>query len=81
MSKLLVETLRPAAEAKFLSVDIDADPSPGVASGDPVRLQQVVGLAIVRHLVELHGGSVHAESAGAGHGATFRVRLPVKPLH
>ena len=40
-----------------------------------------LGLAIVRHLVELHGGSVLAESAGAGRGATFRVRLPVKPLH
>ena len=143
-----VETLRPAAEAKFIRVDTDADPSLGVVSGDPVRLQQVVwnllsnaikftpgggrvtirlrrvdgsvdllvsdtgigispaflphvferfrqeeaattrrygglglGLAIVRHLVELHGGSVLAESAGEGRGATFRVRLPVKPLH
>ena len=36
-----------------------------------------LGLAIVRHLVELHGGSVHAYSAGEGHGATFTVRLPV----
>jgi signal transduction histidine kinase len=36
-----------------------------------------LGLAIVRHLVELHGGSVSAESAGIGRGATFRVRLPV----
>jgi signal transduction histidine kinase len=35
-----------------------------------------LGLAIVRHLVELHGGSVRAESAGAGQGATFTVRLP-----
>ena len=35
-----------------------------------------LGLAIVRHLVELHGGSVTAESAGEGRGATFRVRLP-----
>jgi signal transduction histidine kinase len=143
-----VETLRPAAEAKFLSVDVDAEPAIGVVSGDPIRLQQVVwnllsnaikftpgggrvsirlrrvdgsvdllvsdtgigispgflphvferfrqeeagttrrygglglGLAIVRHLVELHGGSVLAESAGEGRGATFRVRLPVKPLH
>jgi PAS domain S-box-containing protein len=36
-----------------------------------------LGLAIVRHLVELHGGTVHAESAGAGQGATFIVRLPM----
>jgi PAS domain S-box-containing protein len=35
-----------------------------------------IGLAIVRHLVELHGGSVTAESAGEGQGATFRVKLP-----
>ena len=37
-----------------------------------------LGLAIVRHLVELHGGTVTAESAGAGHGATFRIALPIK---
>jgi signal transduction histidine kinase len=36
-----------------------------------------LGLAIVRHLVELHGGTVTAESAGEGQGATFRVRLPL----
>jgi PAS domain S-box-containing protein len=36
-----------------------------------------LGLAIVRHLVEIHGGSVQAESAGADRGATFKVRLPV----
>jgi PAS domain S-box-containing protein len=36
-----------------------------------------LGLAIVRHLVELHGGSVSAESDGPGHGSTFRVWIPV----
>jgi PAS domain S-box-containing protein len=35
-----------------------------------------LGLAIVRHLVELHGGRVRAESEGQGHGATFIVELP-----
>jgi CheY-like chemotaxis protein/two-component sensor histidine kinase len=36
-----------------------------------------LGLAIVRHLVELHGGTVSAESGGPGAGTTVRVRLPV----
>lgn len=40
-----------------------------------------LGLAIVRHLVELHGGSVRAESAGAGQGSTFTVLLPVAPVY
>ena len=35
-----------------------------------------LGLAIVRHLVELHGGTVRATSAGEGRGATFVVTLP-----
>jgi PAS domain S-box-containing protein len=39
-----------------------------------------LGLAIVRHLVELHGGSVSATSEGENQGATFRVRLPFAAL-
>jgi signal transduction histidine kinase/ActR/RegA family two-component response regulator len=35
-----------------------------------------LGLAIVRHIVELHGGTVMAESPGEGEGATFTVKLP-----
>ena len=36
-----------------------------------------LGLAIVRHLVELHGGTVHADSPGERQGATFSVQLPL----
>ncbi len=36
-----------------------------------------LGLALVRHFVELHGGTVAAESAGVGAGATFIVQLPL----
>lgn len=39
-----------------------------------------LGLAIVRHLVELHGGSVRAESEGPGRGATFVVEIPISPI-
>ena len=40
-----------------------------------------LGLAIVRHLIELHGGSVYAESPGEGCGAIFTVRLPLVIRH
>jgi two-component system CheB/CheR fusion protein len=49
-----------------------------------------LGLSIVRNLVDLHGGTIRAESGGSGQGATFTVRLPVaailpvpagRPLH
>lgn len=36
-----------------------------------------LGLAIVRHLVELHKGTIFAQSLGSGQGATFTVRLPL----
>ena len=36
-----------------------------------------IGLALVRHLVELHGGAVEARSGGEGSGSTFAIRLPV----
>jgi PAS domain S-box-containing protein len=39
-----------------------------------------LGLAIVRHLAELHGGSVSAHSDGEGRGARFSVQLPIRPL-
>lgn len=39
-----------------------------------------LGLAIVRQLVELHGGTVYAESLGEGQGATFTIKLPLMPV-
>jgi CheY-like chemotaxis protein len=36
-----------------------------------------LGLAIVRHLVELHGGTAHVDSEGEGKGSTFTIRLPL----
>jgi PAS domain S-box-containing protein len=40
-----------------------------------------LGLSIVRHLVELHGGTVRADSEGEGKGSTFTVTLPVAPVY
>jgi signal transduction histidine kinase len=38
-----------------------------------------LGLSIAKHLVELHGGTIDAASAGDGQGATFTVRIPAMP--
>ncbi|MCL1467857.1 response regulator [Argonema galeatum] len=140
----VLDTVRPAAEAKGIQLESVCDPKAGLVGGDSDRLQQVIwnllsnaikftpnrgrvevrlervnsdveikvtdtgkgispdfvpyvfdrfrqadssmtrrynglgiGLAIVRHLVELHGGTVHAHSEGEDLGATFIVRLPI----
>src|SRR4029078_3779768 len=38
-----------------------------------------LGLAVVKHLVELHGGPLHASSEGPGHGSSFTVAIPAVP--
>jgi len=142
-----IESLRPAAEAKRITVDVSLDAASDPITADPDRLQQVawnllsnaikftptggrvtvrltsdgdqlqlevsdtglgftpevaahlferfrqgdssptrqhaglgLGLGIVRHVVELHGGTVTAASAGEHSGATFDVRIPLQPL-
>ncbi|MBD2255972.1 hybrid sensor histidine kinase/response regulator [Pseudanabaena sp. FACHB-2040] len=40
-----------------------------------------LGLAIVRHLIEIHGGTVRADSDGEGQGATFTLKLPLAPTY
>jgi PAS domain S-box-containing protein len=139
-----IETIRPAAEAKEIRLQVLLDPIASPMAGDPDRLRQVfwnllsnavkfspkdgriqihsqridshveiiisdtgigiepeflpfvfdrfrqgdsgpnrqspglgLGLAIVRSLVELHGGTVGVESKGKGLGASFSVRLPI----
>jgi PAS domain S-box-containing protein len=141
----VVESLRPAIEAREIHLEIDLQADAGAVSVDPARLQQIVwnllsnavkftprrgrirmalrrqrshielsvsdtgegigaeflpfvfdpfrqedasikrrhgglglGLAIVRHLAELHGGSVSAHSDGEGRGSRFSVELPIR---
>jgi signal transduction histidine kinase/ActR/RegA family two-component response regulator len=141
-----LEVLTPAIEAKGLKLRTTIDREPGMVSGDPARLHQVIwnlvnnaikftprggeinvilkrvgsqievivkdtgqgfkpdlmphlferfrqgdvnanrahgglglGLTIVKHLVEMHGGTVSAYSAGPDRGATFTVVLPINP--
>ena len=143
-----LEAIRPAADAKQITIAVEREPYATVVTGDADRLQQVfwnllsnavkftprkgrvdvkisrldsqlgitvtdtgagikpdflpfifdrftqadtttarrhaglgLGLAIVRHIVELHGGIISAESAGVGKGASFHISLPVRVLH
>ena len=57
---------------KVFDLFVQVDPNIGSALGG-----LGVGLALVRRVVELHGGSVHARSEGEGQGSEFVVRLPL----
>lgn len=52
----------------------------GDSSSTKAKAGLGLGLSIVRHLVELHGGTVQAASPGEGQGSTFTVRLPLRDL-
>lgn len=74
--ELIVSDTGIGIKASFLPYVFDAFRQADSSSTRPHK-GLGLGLDIVRRLVELHGGTVHAESAGEGRGATFRVRLPV----
>jgi two-component system sensor histidine kinase BaeS len=85
--------IRARHDGSFVSVDV-VDTGSGIAAAhvahvfdrfyraDGARSRTTggagLGLAIVRHLVIAHGGTVSAASDGLGHGATFTVRLPAR---
>jgi CheY-like chemotaxis protein len=142
----VLDTVRPALDAKRISIAVELDPRAGAVRGDADRLQQVVwnllsnaikftpaggrvgirlaradgaveiqvsdsgagiqpeflpyvfdrfrqadsattrshgglglGLSIARHLVELHGGTIAADSEGPGRGSVFTITVPAEP--
>jgi PAS domain S-box-containing protein len=84
--------IRVSQDKRYVEIEV-IDTGPGIspeflphvferfrqADGSTTRTHQGLGLglAIVRHLVELHGGVINAENMGSGFGAAFTVKLPL----
>jgi signal transduction histidine kinase len=82
--------LSAAADGKVVVFTV-RDTGDGIAAGDVDRIFERfyksdhsradggsgLGLSIAKHIVEAHGGAIHAASAGPGRGATFTFTLPV----
>jgi len=78
-AQLQVSDTGKGIEAQFLPYIFDRFHQ-GDASSTKSNQGLGLGLSIVRHLVELHGGTVQAESPGEGQGTTMTVRLPLRSL-
>lgn len=75
--RIVVSDTGQGIDPEFLPHVFDRFRQGSSTSGKARRTGLGLGLAIVRHLVEAHGGSVTAASEGIGKGATFTVELPV----
>lgn len=78
-AQLRVRDTGKGIEAQFLPYIFDRFHQ-GDASSTKTNQGLGLGLSIVRHLIELHGGTVQAESPGEGQGTTMTVRLPLRSL-
>jgi CheY-like chemotaxis protein len=76
MAQLSVTDTGEGISAEFLPFVFDRFKQ---ADGSTTRMHGGLGLglAIARHLMEMHGGTIQADSPGAGMGATFTIRLPL----
>jgi CheY-like chemotaxis protein len=77
MVRIIVSDTGQGIDADFLPHVFDRFRQASAAPGQASRKGLGLGLAIVRHLVEAHAGTVSAASDGSGRGATFTVEIPV----